>query len=53
MDQETLAQYIVDTFDGLDIVTADGNAFYFYDPARSVPPDQPAAVRHDRDERPV
>ena len=40
MDQETLAQYIVDTFDGLDIVTADGNAFYFYDPARSVPPDR-------------
>ena len=40
MEQETFAQYIVDTFEGLDIVVADGTSFYFYDPARDVPPDR-------------
>lgn len=40
MEQETVAQYIVDTFDGLDVVTADGNTFYFYDPGRKTPPDR-------------
>ncbi|HZO25866.1 MAG TPA: DUF6194 family protein [Chloroflexota bacterium] len=39
MEQETLAQYIADTFDGVDIVTADGNSFFFYNPGGSDPPD--------------
>lgn len=39
MEQETLAQYIVDTFDGVDVLTADGNSFFFYNPPGTSPPD--------------
>jgi hypothetical protein len=39
MEQETLAQYIVDTLDGIDVVTADGNAFFFYNRPGTSPPD--------------
>ena len=39
MEQETLAQYIADTFDGVDIVVADGSSFIFYEPGGETPPD--------------
>lgn len=39
MEQETLAQYIADTLDGVDVVTADGNSFFFYTPRGADPPD--------------
>ena len=39
MGQETLAQAIVDTLDGVDVVTADGNSFFFYNPPGETPPD--------------
>ena len=39
MEQETLAQYIVDTLDGVDVVSADGNSFFFYNPRGADPPD--------------
>ena len=39
MGQETLAQFIVDTLDGVDVVTADGNSFFFYNPPGETPPD--------------
>jgi hypothetical protein len=39
MEQEAISGYIADTFDGVDVVTADGNAFYFYEPGGETPPD--------------
>jgi hypothetical protein len=39
MEQAAISGYIADTFDGVDVVTADGNAFYFYEPGGEVPPD--------------
>ena len=39
MEQDTLAQYIVETLDGVDVVTADGNSFFFYNPPGTSPPD--------------
>ena len=40
MDQDAIARYITDTFDGLDVVVASGDTFYFYDPDRTLPPDR-------------
>jgi hypothetical protein len=39
MEQEAISSYIADTFDGVDVVEADGNAFYFFDPGGETPPD--------------
>lgn len=37
MNEASIAQYIIDTFDGIHTVTADGNTFFFYDPDRKFP----------------
>jgi Family of unknown function (DUF6194) len=39
MDQDAISQYIVDTLDGVDVVVADGNSFFFYDPGGELPVD--------------
>jgi hypothetical protein len=39
MDREAISRYIADTFDGVDVVEADGNAFIFYNPPGEAPPD--------------
>jgi len=39
MEQEAVSRYIAATFDGIDIVEADGNAFFFYEPSGETPPD--------------
>jgi hypothetical protein len=39
MDHDAISQYIADTLDGVDVVVADGNSFYFYDPGRELPVD--------------
>jgi hypothetical protein len=40
LDQDSIAKYIADTFNGVDFVVADANAFFFYDPGGSLPPDR-------------
>ena len=37
MNEASITQYIVDTFDGIETVTVDGNTFFFYDPDRKFP----------------
>ncbi len=37
MDEDAIAHYITDTFEGIQPVTADGNTFFFYDPERKFP----------------
>ena len=32
MDETSITQYITDTFSGVDVVVADGNMFFMYDP---------------------
>ena len=32
MDQDSIIQYITGTFDGIDVVVASGDAFFFYNP---------------------
>ena len=39
MDESSVLKYITDTFPGVDVVAADGNYFFFYDPDQSTPPD--------------
>jgi hypothetical protein len=39
MDESSVVKYITDTFRGMDLVTADGNYFFFYDPEGNTPPD--------------
>ena len=39
MDESSVVKYITDTFRGVDVVAADGNYFFFYDPGQSTPPD--------------
>ena len=39
MDESAVAKYITDTFRGVDVVVADENYFFFYDPDRTTPPD--------------
>src|ERR1051325_6525525 len=43
MDQDTIIQYVVDTFDGVNVVTATeglpaGDTFFIYDPDRNLEP---------------
>ncbi len=50
MDETSITRYITDTFDGMDVVVASqdagspevawGDIFFFYDPDRTLPPDQ-------------
>jgi hypothetical protein len=40
MDSDAITQYITDTFDGLNVVTADGNTFFIYDPEGKLPPER-------------
>ncbi len=37
MDEDSITQYIIDTFDGIHLVTADGNTFFIYDPEGKFP----------------
>jgi hypothetical protein len=37
MDPDAITKFITDTFDGVDVVVASGNAFYFYDPDHRFP----------------
>jgi uncharacterized protein DUF6194 len=37
MNEASITQYIIDTFEGIHTVTADGNSFFFYDPDRKFP----------------
>ena len=37
MDQASMIQYIIDTFDGAETVTVDDNTFFFYDSERKFP----------------
>jgi hypothetical protein len=39
MDETTIATYITDTLDGVDVVVASGDSFFFYDPRNGQPPD--------------
>jgi hypothetical protein len=38
MEQEAITQYISELFAGVDVVLANGDAFFFYDPERSFDP---------------
>jgi len=40
MDAAAISAYIIDTFGGVDVVVADGNSFFFYDPGNGLPVDQ-------------
>src|SRR5215831_16057465 len=40
MDEASIKQYITQTFVGLDVITANGDTFFFYDPERSIPPNR-------------
>ena len=37
MNEESITQYITDTFDGVDVLVASGTSFFFYDPERKFP----------------
>jgi hypothetical protein len=37
MDEAAITRYITDTFDGVDVVVASGDSFFFYDPDRKFP----------------
>lgn len=37
MDEAAIIQYITDIFDGVETVTANGDTFFFYDPAHMLP----------------
>jgi hypothetical protein len=37
MDEDAITQYIIDAFEGVQPVTADGNTFFFYDPEHKFP----------------
>lgn len=37
MDEAAIASYILATFTGVDVVVADGDSFFFYDPERKFP----------------
>src|SRR5688500_7046614 len=37
MDEITISKYILDTFDGVNVITASGNSFFFYDQANKIP----------------
>src|SRR3954471_426132 len=37
MDQESIRRFIVETLDGVEVVSADGNDFFFYGSQRMMP----------------
>lgn len=39
MNESEISQYIIATFEGVDVVVASGDSFFFYNPDRNVPPD--------------
>ena len=39
MNEAEVSQYITTTFEGVDVVVASGDSFFFYNPDSSVPPD--------------
>ena len=39
MDESSVVKYITDTFRGVELVAADGNYFFFYDPDGTTQPD--------------
>src|SRR5258708_35331461 len=39
MNEVEMSQYITKTFEGVDVVVASDNSFFFYNPDSSVPPD--------------
>ncbi len=39
MNEAEVSQYITATFDGVDVVVASGDSFFFYNPDINVPPD--------------
>jgi hypothetical protein len=40
MDASAVVQYIKGTLEGLDVVEANGDVFFFYDPGRDLPKDR-------------
>ncbi len=40
MNETSVIEYITGAFDGVDLVTSDGNSFFSYDPGRNLPADQ-------------
>jgi hypothetical protein len=40
MDQDAITRYISETFGGLDVVVAEGDTFFIYDPERNLPPNR-------------
>ena len=39
MNEAQISQYITETFEGVDVVVASGDSFFFYNPDSNVPPD--------------
>ena len=37
MDQAGIGKYILDKFDGVNVITDSGNSFFFYDPDNKIP----------------
>jgi len=40
MDSSELKRYIVEAFDGVNVLEATGDTFFLYDPARDLPPER-------------
>jgi len=40
MTESAIIDYITSTFDGVDVLTAQGDSYFFYDPQRNIPPDR-------------
>ncbi len=40
MNESKIVEYITGAFDGVELVTADGNSFFSYNPDRALPADQ-------------
>jgi hypothetical protein len=39
MNESETSQYITGTYEGVDVVVASGDSFFFYNPDRNIPPD--------------
>ncbi len=39
MNEAEISRYITETFEGVDVVVASGDSFFFYNPDSNVPPD--------------
>ncbi|MBV9688771.1 MAG: hypothetical protein JO202_03565 [Ktedonobacteraceae bacterium] len=39
MNEAEISRYILETFEGVDVVVASGDSFFFYNPDSNVPPD--------------